>query len=140
MAKPQTGVSVAVFSGDKVLLVKRGKAPYLGFWSLPGGSQNFGETLSAAAIRELQEETGLVAHSVEFAEFIEPQAHNKSGELIAHFVLGVFVCREFSGTPIAADDACDLVWCSVNTLAKFTLTPGTDGVIGRMVERFDTKS
>ncbi len=140
MAKPQTGVSVAVFQGDKVLLVKRGKAPYLGYWSLPGGSQNFGETLRAAAIRELQEETGLVAHRIEFAEFIEPQAHNESGELIAHFVLGVFTCREFSGTPVAADDACDLVWCNVDELTEFKLTPGTDQVIARMVEKFDTKS
>ncbi|MEM7461840.1 MAG: NUDIX hydrolase [Pseudomonadota bacterium] len=140
MAKPQTGVSVAVFHGDQVLLVKRGKAPYLGYWSLPGGSQKFGETLSDAAVRELQEETGLVAHSVEFAEFIEPQAHNDSGELIAHFVLGVFTCREFSGTPVAADDASDLVWCDVGMLANYKLTPGTDMVIARMVDNIDTKS
>lgn len=140
MTKPQTGVSVAVLNNGEVLLVKRGKAPFLGYWSLPGGSQNFGETLSSAATRELREETGLTAHNVEFSEFVEPVARDESGNVTSHFVLGVFACCEFSGTPKAADDACELVWSSIDKLTNYLLTPGTDAVIARIIDKFDTQS
>ena len=140
MANPQTGVSVVVVKDGEVLLVKRGKAPFQGYWSLPGGSQNFGESLPSAATRELFEETGLIAHSIEFSEFIEPVVHDENGNVTSHFVLGVFACREFSGNAKAADDACDLVWSGIDNLTSFLLTPGTAAVIARIIEHFDTQS
>ena len=60
-AYPRPGASVVVFRGDEVLLVQRGKRPYEGFWSLPGGEIQWGETAAEAARRELKEETGLLA-------------------------------------------------------------------------------
>ncbi|RVD18864.1 NUDIX domain-containing protein, partial [Mesorhizobium sp. M4B.F.Ca.ET.017.02.2.1] len=55
-------VSVAIVRGDKVLLVKRARPPSQGLYAYPGGKVEPGETLSQAAARELEEETGLLAH------------------------------------------------------------------------------
>jgi ADP-ribose pyrophosphatase YjhB (NUDIX family) len=63
--RPLLGVSVAVWWRRKVLLVKRGKPPLLGLWSLPGGLVEAGEALIDAAARELMEETGIGAESFE---------------------------------------------------------------------------
>lgn len=54
-ARPLLGVSVVVWHDDKVLLVKRGRPPRQGWWSLPGGLVEAGEELHAAALRELRE-------------------------------------------------------------------------------------
>ena len=50
--------SACVWRGDEVLLVQRASALGKGLWSLPGGKLEAGETLHAAAHRELREETG----------------------------------------------------------------------------------
>lgn len=56
---PIVGVGAVVLWGDRILLVKRGKEPYKGYWAIPGGVQRVGETLEEAVLRELKEETGI---------------------------------------------------------------------------------
>ena len=58
-ARPICGVGIVVFDQQKVLLIRRGKPPRQGEWSIPGGKQKLGETLQQAARREVKEETGL---------------------------------------------------------------------------------
>ena len=58
-ARPIVGVGVVVWHGERVLLVRRGKPPRVGHWSLPGGAQQLGETVAQAARREVMEEAGL---------------------------------------------------------------------------------
>lgn len=55
------GVGAVIFRGDDVLLIRRGKPPLEGAWSIPGGAPHFGETLVTAALREVREETGVEA-------------------------------------------------------------------------------
>ena len=57
--RPQLAVSGAIFRDGKVLLVRRARSPAKGFYSLPGGRVEFGESLHTALHREVDEETGL---------------------------------------------------------------------------------
>lgn len=71
---PTQVVSAAIFEGERVLLIQRGKFPYKGKWSLPGGRVEKGETHNQAIQREIREETGLEilrflpVHVIEFEE------------------------------------------------------------------------
>ncbi|MBY0421408.1 MAG: NUDIX domain-containing protein, partial [Parvularculaceae bacterium] len=55
------GVGAVIFRANEVLLIRRGKPPFEGAWSIPGGAPHFGETLEAATLREVREETGVAA-------------------------------------------------------------------------------
>lgn len=131
MLQPRTGVSVAIFRQDRVLLVRRGRGLYAGYWSLPGGSQEPGETLEAAARRELVEETGLSAGPLAFVEFHEPMLRNGDGGLEAHFVLAVYAGVIAEGVARAGDDAAAVRWAGLDELAAIRLTPHAAEIIRR---------
>src|SRR3989304_4831608 len=57
--QPRVAVGVVVVKNSSVLLVKRGREPSKGLWSVPGGLIELGETLEDAAQREVREETGI---------------------------------------------------------------------------------
>lgn len=126
---PRLGVSVAVFRGDEVLLIKRGKAPFLGAWSLPGGHVAAGETAHEAALRELREETGTVADIVGLNTFIEPVLRDDVGGLVSHYVILNFVARHLSGDAVAGDDAADVAWSRIGGIDRLTTTPGLDDIV-----------
>ena len=64
MDRPKIGVGAVVWRDDRLLLIQRGKAPQAGQWSIPGGSQELGETLFEAALRETREEAGVEAEAI----------------------------------------------------------------------------
>jgi 8-oxo-dGTP diphosphatase len=129
---PRIGVSILVLRAGEALLVRRGKEPHAGCWSLPGGAQEFGETMEEAARRELAEETGLVAGRLSFAEIVEPIVRGEDGSVLRHFVLGLFVCEAFEGEPVAGDDAGALGWFALEAMEDLEMTPGTAALIRRI--------
>jgi 8-oxo-dGTP diphosphatase len=99
--RPHTGVGVVVWRGAEVLLIRRGKQPFIGQWSIPGGTLEFGETLHQAALRELKEETAIEAEIAGLIDVYE------SLHAEAHYVMIDYVARWTAGEPVAGDDATD---------------------------------
>jgi 8-oxo-dGTP diphosphatase len=130
--QPRTGVSILLRAGGKVLLVKRAHEPFAGCWSLPGGSQELGETLEEAARRELAEETGLTARQLAFAEIVEPMMRAHDGTVLRHFVLALFVGDAFEGQLLAGDDASAVDWFGLEAMDGLEMTPGTAQIVRRL--------
>jgi 8-oxo-dGTP diphosphatase len=99
-------VGVVVWRGDAVLLIRRGREPYKGMWSIPGGSVEFDERLQDAALRELAEETGVTAQLIGLIDVFE----SIEGE--RHYVMIDYAARWTSGEPRAGDDAAEAVFVS----------------------------
>jgi 8-oxo-dGTP diphosphatase len=102
-APPVPAVGVVCLKGDAVLLIRRGRPPRQGEWSLPGGRIEPGERAIDAARRELREETGVEAEIVGLVDVVDglfPEAG-------LHYVLIDYAARWVSGEPTAGDDAVD---------------------------------
>lgn len=98
---PVPCVGVVCLRGDEVLLIRRGRPPRLGDWSLPGGRIEPGERATDAALRELREETGVEAEITGLVDVVDglfPEAGR-------HYVLIDYAARWVSGEPAAGDDA-----------------------------------
>ncbi len=126
---PRSGVSMAVFRGDEVLLIERRKPPYQGFWSLPGGAIQWGETATDAARRELEEETGLLASNLTLGDVIDAIVRDGEGDVEAHYTIAVFATREFSGVVAAGADAKAAGWFGPDAVRGLKKTPGLDAAI-----------
>jgi ADP-ribose pyrophosphatase YjhB (NUDIX family) len=123
------GVSVLVSDGGRVLLVKRGKPPFLGWWALPGGCVEAGERLEEAAIREILEETGVTVDGLRQIDMAEIIRRDSAGELEGHFVLIVFAGHYVSGTVAAGDDAAAAEWFGADEMGRLQMTDDTRRVI-----------
>jgi mutator protein MutT len=133
--RPVTGASILVVQNQKALIVKRGKEPSKGLWALPGGSQEFGETLEQAALRELKEETGLTGTSAEFITLFEPMRFDDVGNVTSHYVLAVFLCTNAIGELVAGDDADEACWVSVDRLDQFEFTRNAEALIREYLQK-----
>ena len=133
---PRTGCSVVALREGKVLLIKRGKEPYKGYWSLPGGAQELGETLMECAQRELKEETGLEAGELKFAAVRDRISRNESQAIMHHYVLASFFANNPRGEAVAADDALAVRWCSIDEMHDLQTTPDTPEFIKAVLAEF----
>lgn len=129
-AGPVLGVSVATWRHGKVLLIQRGHDPWRGAWSLPGGRVERGETLAAAAARELAEETGLAIGSPRLVDTLDAIDRAGDGTVRGHFVIIVFTA-EAEGIPVAASDAAACAWFTLAEIDGLVTTPGLKPIVAR---------
>lgn len=108
--RPVVGVGAVVWRGDRLLLIRRGRPPRLGQWSLPGGGQQLGETLSEAVAREVREETSLGLASIRLITTVDLIERDQEGRVQFHYTLIDFTAEAEAGEPIAGDDAVDVAW------------------------------
>ena len=130
-SRPIVGVGAVVVDGAHVLLVKRGRPPLMGAWSLPGGAVEVGETLVAALQREVLEETGLVVCVGPMIEVLDRITTDAEGRVTYHYVLVDYVCTPVGGTLSGGSDAVDARWAHSQSLEAFDLAPVTLAVIAK---------
>jgi ADP-ribose pyrophosphatase YjhB (NUDIX family) len=121
---PIVGVGVCLLrpaGGGQVLLARRGRAPALGAWSLPGGAQELGETAEAAARRELMEETGLTARELLLAANVDSIHHDADGQVRYHYTIIDFAGLHEGGVLAPGDDVAEAVWAGLDALQPYAL-------------------
>lgn len=109
-ARPIIGAGVVVWHGERVLLVRRGKPPRAGHWSLPGGAQRLGETIAEAARREVKEEAGLELVLGDVVATVDLIERDRQGRIRYHYTLIDFVAEATSPELHPGSDAADARW------------------------------
>lgn len=131
--KPIVGVGVVVLktggAGSEVLLIRRGRPPRQGDWSIPGGKQEWGETLHEAAHREIMEETGVSISNLRLIDVVDGLMRDADGALERHLTLVDYRADWVSGAPRAGDDALDARWVPISELPQYKLWSETTRII-----------
>jgi 8-oxo-dGTP diphosphatase len=122
-SNPHVGVSVAVFREGRVLLTTRTQPPFVGLFTLPGGHIESGETASHAALRELQEETGVKAKLVGFNQYVETVTPPNASGISRHFVILSFVGTWISGNGSPGPEAGEILWAEPKQIALLKTSP-----------------
>lgn len=124
--RPQLAVSGAIFRDGKVLLVRRARSPGKGFYSLPGGRVEFGESLHTALHREVDEETGLRIEILGLAGWREVLPGASGG---GHYLIMSFAARWAAREPVLNDEHDDFKWLTPQELGDLKVTGGLLEVI-----------
>ncbi|WP_020586736.1 NUDIX hydrolase [Desulfobacter curvatus] len=124
-AHPALAVGAVVFKDNRVLLVKRGNPPARGVWAIPGGSVELGETLKAAAEREVLEETGIVVKAGEPVFSFESIHRDDEDRVRFHYYIVDLAASYIRGEPIPGDDALDAGWFSREEFGRLNVNPFT---------------
>ncbi len=133
--RPWVGVGGIVFRDDKVLLVKRGKEPGLGKWSIPGGAVDVGESVKTALQREIKEEAGLLVEVLDLIEVFERIIPDPQGRILYHYVLLDYWCGIKGGQLKAQSDADEAGFFPVVSLKSINLPRETEQVLLKAYEK-----
>ncbi len=131
--RPIVGVGVVVLRGvpknNEVLLIRRGKPPREGGWSLPGGAQELGETVFEAARREVREETGVEIEVVDTVAVVDSISRDGDGAVEYHYTLVDVAARWQSGEAREGGDAAAVEWADPDALDGYDLWSETLRII-----------
>lgn len=151
--RPISGVGVVVLKNDRVLLIRRGREPRIGQWSIPGGKQELGETWRETAAREVREETGVEIEIVGIVDVVDaivrdgdPARPGTQGVTVPaandddripesdrpvryHYTLVDCAARWAAGEPVAGGDAAHAEWWPLDRLDELALWTETVRII-----------
>lgn len=119
-AKPEVAVGGIAIHDDQLLLVRRGRGPAQGDWSVPGGRVEPGELLAEATVREFAEETGLEAVCGPIVGVAERIGADSHFVIVDHVV----TVLDPTTTPTAGDDAAEVAWVPLHEVAEWRLVEG----------------
>lgn len=115
---PELCVGAVVVEDGRLLLIRRGTAPQRGYWSVPGGRVDPGETMVEAVVRELREETGLEGVCGELIGWVERMTDDR------HLVILDFAAAVLGGRLQAGTDALEVEWVAFDELSARPLVDG----------------
>ena len=127
--RPLLGVGALILDKDRILMAERGGEPLKGWWSIPGGLVETGESLDFAIRREVREETALDVQPLGVVEIFERIMRDAAGAIEYHYVLIDYLCRIEGGTLCAGDDVSRVEWVRRRDLKQLQITEGTLAVI-----------
>nr|MBS0021529.1 NUDIX hydrolase [Gammaproteobacteria bacterium] len=124
-ARPVIAVGAVVMKECKVLLVRRGQPPNAGLWAIPGGAVELGESLQAAAERELREETNIIIRAGEPIYTFDYIDCDVKGQVRYHYVIIDLLGQYLGGEPKAHSDALEARWISPADLEALPVSENT---------------
>lgn len=123
-----TAVGAIVARSDgRVLLIRRGRAPRRGEWTLPGGHVEEGESLAGAVVRELREETGIAVRVVRLVEIFHLVTEARSYAIHEHLCAPL----DEAAPLVPGDDAEDARWVREDGLEALGVRAEARAVIAR---------
>ena len=134
--RPIVGVGTVVMDSDMVLMIKRGKPPRRGSWSLPGGAQELGETIREAARREVREETGLEIGIFGLIDVVDSVRSDADDKIEYHYTLIDLAGYSVGGTLMAGGDAQDCRWFTRTEINAMDIWSETKRIISLAVDKF----
>jgi len=135
---PVLGVGAVIFNNEKVLLVKRGKEPGYGKWSIPGGAVELGETLKEGLLREVKEETGLEVEIGGMVEVLDWVSRDENDRIKYHYVLVDFWCKSHSAEVNPSSDVLDARWVQLSEAPNYDLPWAAFEVINKAFSNYKT--
>jgi 8-oxo-dGTP diphosphatase len=127
---PRVAVGAVVLDGERVLLVRRGRPPGQGKWSIPGGLVHLGERIEEALVREIEEESGLRVRLLGLCGVID-RVVREQGTVRYHYVIIDYVAESVGGRLQAGSDAAEVRWVNVDDLGQYDTTDGLGDMIHR---------
>jgi 8-oxo-dGTP diphosphatase len=119
--KPQVGVAVIIFRQGKFLLGQRKKTPGANSWQCPGGFMQIGESVFEAARREVEAETGLFIHNLEYGPYTNNRFVNEGAHTVTLYVLAEYMSGEAAVKE--KDQAKSWQWFDLNELPQPLFLP-----------------
>jgi len=127
MEKPLSVAVAAVVRDGKILMIRRERGDYTGYWALPGGKVEQGEHVSESAEREILEETGLETDFVSYEGIVSEIFGDKQ------FMLHV-VELEAEGAEIAGGDEGDVKWMGFESVEEEKVVPSDRKIISQVLQ------
>lgn len=122
--RPFLAVSAAILRAGRVLIVRRARSPARDLYTFPGGAVESGESLTAAAIREVHEETSISIEPIALAGHREVIARDARGMVERHFVILCFAARWLNGEPVLNAELSDARWVEPAEISAYQTTEG----------------
>lgn len=128
-SRPICGVGVVAFRGDSMLLIRRGREPRRGEWSIPGGAVELGESVRAAAVREFREECGGEVELRDLVDVVDIFHRDDAGRLQYHYIVVDWWAEWRGGVLTPGEELMDARWVETTELDAYELRPWTREVL-----------
>ncbi|HKM39552.1 MAG TPA: NUDIX hydrolase [bacterium] len=127
--RPLVGVGAVIIRDHHILLIKRGRPPAQGCWSVPGGTVELGETLAEAVSREVKEECNLDTEVGPPIAVLDSIVHDDQQQIMFHYTLVDFWVNSIRGRLECSSDAKEVQWVPLATVPTLQLTQGLVGLL-----------